>query len=443
MRTVSMLSLLSVSAAAPSWPRFSWDTVPVFYHSCNFTGTYTPEAIRVISKFPMVTIEKGQGVQDPADTRPAEDKIVEVLKAVKAVDPNISTIFYYNSVLDWPFYNLHTKFLQRPDLWVRDAKGGVCHTNGDGSFPNHTNMLSFDFAQAAARDLWLSECVNMTRTGFVDGCFSDRATGDPSCTVPNKTAFEEGHVRVHQELQRAIGNGPLIANHAYDMPGVNAVQIEGFMANEASIETLRQCVANGKITEAHAGYGADGDDDHCSKGITNSLAAFLIGAGSRSYYACSRSWKVQVDPVAEAWHPEYDKPLGTPLGEAVKDTAAKTYTRVFVSRHGNTTVTFDYAANVGHIQWAGDPPPGPTPAPSPGGCNAKQATGISGGDITPGGWRPDHLHTDNYTACCEQCRGVQACVAWTWYTDGSRECHLHDSTGTPHSASSRISGQIR
>ena len=77
----------SSCTAAPAWPRFSWDTVPVFYHSCNFTGGYTPEAIDVITRYPLVTIEKGQGVQDPTDHRYAEDKIVEVLKAVKAKDP--------------------------------------------------------------------------------------------------------------------------------------------------------------------------------------------------------------------------------------------------------------------------------------------------------------------------------------------------------------------
>ena len=36
--------------------------VPVFYHSCNFTGPYTDEAIKTVAKFPFVTIEKGQGV---------------------------------------------------------------------------------------------------------------------------------------------------------------------------------------------------------------------------------------------------------------------------------------------------------------------------------------------------------------------------------------------
>jgi hypothetical protein len=250
-----LVAFCAAATAEPSWPRFSWDSVPVFYHSCNFTGDYTDDALKIITKFPMVTIEKGQAVEVSAGY--AEDKIVGVLKRVKAIDPNISTIFYYNSILDWPFYKMHDEFLKHKEWWVKDDKGEVCLMNGDGTFPNHTNMLSFDFTQAAAREFWISECVNMTQTGFVDGCFSDRAApnNNPRCTLPNASAFEAGHVQVHQDLQKAIGNGPLIANHAYDMQGVNAVQIENFRADEKSINLLIECTANGKITEAHAGYG--------------------------------------------------------------------------------------------------------------------------------------------------------------------------------------------
>ena len=43
-------------AKAPAWPRFSWDTTPVFYHSCNFTGPYTDAGVKIMAKFPMVRI---------------------------------------------------------------------------------------------------------------------------------------------------------------------------------------------------------------------------------------------------------------------------------------------------------------------------------------------------------------------------------------------------
>ena len=50
MRLPLALGTLAVATAVPSWPRFSWDTVPVFYHSCNFTGNYTAEGIAIMAK---------------------------------------------------------------------------------------------------------------------------------------------------------------------------------------------------------------------------------------------------------------------------------------------------------------------------------------------------------------------------------------------------------
>ena len=111
-------------------------------------------------------------------------------------------------------------------------------------------------------------------------------------------------------------------------------------------------MANGKITEAHAGYKQDDADDHCVHDITNSLAAFLIGAGERCYYTCSRGWKVQEDPVADSWHTEYDKPLGKPQGPGVKG-ADGVWTRMFKGAKGSTQVTFDSESNAGTITWAG------------------------------------------------------------------------------------------
>jgi hypothetical protein len=245
-----------LTSAAPAGPRFSWDTVPVYYHSCNFTGDYTDEALKVVTKFPMVTIEKGQQIYAVDGKTPApgyaETKIVRQLQRVKAIDPNISTIFYYNSVLDWPFYQLHDKFHQRPDLWLPSGKGDgkPCRMGGDGSFPNHTNMLVPNFAKQAAQDFWASECINMTKTGFVDGCFSDRSNGR-ACGAGAE--YDAGHLKFHQDLQKALGNGVLIANNDVTMVGVGAAMIEGFRADAGSIKALMQGASLGKLVQAHAG----------------------------------------------------------------------------------------------------------------------------------------------------------------------------------------------
>ena len=99
---------------------------------------------------------------------------------------------------------------------------------------------------------------------------------------------------------------------------------------------------------------ANGADNHC-EGITNSLAAFLIGAGEGSFYACSTDWAV--DPLWPApghpsdwmtWHAEYSRPLGTPLGLGVRSPAG-VWTRAFAS---GTRVEFNESSGEGTLTWA-------------------------------------------------------------------------------------------
>ena len=47
-------AVFAAAAAAPALPKFSWDTIPVFYHSCNYTGAFTDVALQTIAKFPLV-----------------------------------------------------------------------------------------------------------------------------------------------------------------------------------------------------------------------------------------------------------------------------------------------------------------------------------------------------------------------------------------------------
>ena len=120
-----------VPSPGPPSVHFSWDTVPVFFHSSNYTGPYDDEAIRIMARFPLVTIEKFQG-PDSGYKYPLnpykcceEDRIVKTLKRVKAINPNVSGVFYYNSVLDFPQYRLHEEFSKNESWWLRDSHGNV------------------------------------------------------------------------------------------------------------------------------------------------------------------------------------------------------------------------------------------------------------------------------------------------------------------------------
>ncbi|XP_065830203.1 uncharacterized protein [Oscarella lobularis] len=345
MSSLSFLAIvLVVSAVAAKMPIFSWDTVPVYSHLCNKTGPFNDAAIQVLARFPLVTIEKGQeaNVSDCC----AEDKILAAAKQIKAVNSSVQVIFYYNSVLDWNQYRLHAEFLKHPELWLRNASGDPVRIPGDHSFKQPKDgMLVFDFSKQAGRDFWASDCINATKTGYIDGCFADRS-GEESfrgTTLSPETAkaYAKGHDQVLQDLQKSLGDNVLVANN-YLLPGVSSTMIEGFQSKEASILQLQKAVSEKKLVEAHAGY-----HDSC-KNITNSLAAFLIGAGEYSYYGCSSGWYVDethMDWIT--WHPEYDKPLGKPTGPATKE--GDVYTRHFAS---GTVAMFDTKTNTGTINWA-------------------------------------------------------------------------------------------
>eukprot|EP01043_Picozoa_sp_COSAG02_P085084 COSAG02_NODE_22795_length_740_cov_0.758190_2_plen_148_part_00 len=137
----------------------------------------------------------------------------------------------------------------------------------------------FDFSNERTRALFIEECINATKSGFVDGCFcgvscrhsfvslhprlvytdidmlspvafaglleraTDRAVdGTPTdsgddrvpcdgsncryklnLTATQRQAYAAGHVQVLAELQAALGEGPLIANHASGPPHDNMV----------------------------------------------------------------------------------------------------------------------------------------------------------------------------------------------------------------------------
>jgi len=164
------------------------------------------------------------------------------------------------------------------------------------------------------------------------------------------------------------------------------------------------------------------------------LAVFLIAAGEMSYYGCSSHWSTLDDPVESAWHAEYEKPLGTPLGLGVKD-ADGVWTREFAGGPGGKTyVVYDSKAKTGSIAWNGEPHPPPPPPPPPPvppvppQCGkVLQNMGQANAEISMKG-------TASAAACCAYCAGTTHCAIWAWHTkelkSGMPACHVHTAAAT-------------
>lgn len=356
----------------PQAPHFSWDTLPVFVHTSNCSGPASDHAIETLARFSLVTIEKFQGAC--ANTNPGpechqEDAIIDTLKRVRQVNPKATTIFYYNSVINFVQYAFQGKGFPDKQL-LRNAKGKLITVNHRG------DQSVFDFGQAAAREEWIAECVNATKTGWVDGCFVDRAMdGAPCCKTEDSglpaptgcaqtsspmtpaqcTAYRQGHFDAINNLTAAIAPGPVIGNHAYTtnphlypLLNLTGSMTEGIPTTEGGLEMLRWHAERGLAFQAHKST-----CPHPGAERTDVLAHFLIGAGELAYFGCG-GWDTSGNNASawdSRWFEEFERPLGAPVADGVKNNKTGTWTRSFKSKAGTTKVSWNEATG-GKIDWA-------------------------------------------------------------------------------------------
>ena len=326
--------LLLASVAQATLPPFSWDTIPVFYHSSNQSGDFSHNALKTITKFSMVTIEKWQAydIKQVDD----EDAMVVAMRQIKKMNSNVATYFYMNS------------FKERPEMtrMARQADGNnyLLEDEHGNKVKNNQGFHVFDLSKQVVRKWWQDTCLNATKASSGDGCFCDssqRIDGQsfkPPVSDKKLKEWGEGLLNLTRDVQKALGHDKLLIGKVPDQPFVKAIQLEFFDAKNNSINDLMEGVSNGKVMQAHVPVGTD-----CTGDITNYMATFLIGAGKYSYFGCG-GWNAKgSDTKPLTWREEYDKPLGEPEEPVYKDGM---WSRKFSK---GTIVTFDTSNNMGKI----------------------------------------------------------------------------------------------
>merc|ERR550525_175604 len=133
------------------FPKWSWDTLQsmTFFQGCNATGTdiaFNQTMLDIITRYNVITIEKGQGQNSDLPGWFAEDYMLAAAKQIKSVNPEIHIGFYLNSVLDWTQYRLHQQFMEHKEWWLRNQNGTLIRMRGDHHFANYTDLLNFDIS---------------------------------------------------------------------------------------------------------------------------------------------------------------------------------------------------------------------------------------------------------------------------------------------------------
>lgn len=362
-----LLSVLTAEQAAAEkascptcrGPVWSWDGFPAFFHGSDASGPnggFTEASLDIITSFPIVTLEKWQG----ANVKPEmfeEQAWVVAAKQIKARNPNISVIVWYDSMRIYTADKSLNPDLRRACTTVHLRAARFLETHVDYLLKNRTGSPAlesyghchvYDFTKDEVRQFWTEMCLNMTMTGFIDGCGADASWQQEiqakGWGVDAQTAatWADGHKQMMRDTTKTLGDGILLGKQAYEVGDyVNGALCEGCPASNATIMLLQNLTRVAQEQGRRLIYECHGS------GHLDEVAAFLVGAGPYHYYGFG-GWQGGA-PFENHWMKGvFNRTLGKPTGDGKYDAAAKEWFRSFA---GGTTVRFNTETNTGTISW--------------------------------------------------------------------------------------------
>jgi len=333
-----LLAPLAALRADDAPPPFSWDHVPVYAHVGKTSGDFTPEQLDFLAKhFDFITIEKAQASHKYGNT---EKGFAAAAREIKKRNPKAKVLFYWNASLDTSsrrgIYQAMRTF--PADGFLRDSKGKPVL--------RRKTVPNYDLTRQDVRDWWSDAAAKAVREYGADGIFAD-AMGQRKDGLDDKkvAALVAARVAMLEETRRKIGSDKLIIYNGLmkDDPKkllqfADGAMIESFCHPKtgdskeelaAYFEATHAAANDGKIVilKGWPGFSFREKDmmqkPHAElarlakERITFPLACFLIAA-ERNCYFCY-TWGYREMHGTFDWYPEFDKPLGPPLGEAKQD----------------------------------------------------------------------------------------------------------------------------
>lgn len=342
------------SCMADRMPEFSWDTVPRYMHVRKATA-FTQQEIAYLASFPLVTFEKNTGHQEFGST---EAGVLKAAEAVKKVNPETKVLYYRNIIVHYGGYAANAELEAMPNAFLADDIGDTKLVRGA--------VRAYDLSNPAVRKWWLSSAKEVCSSDLIDGLFVDGSIKvlEPGYLkkdvgAEKKDAVAKAYHQMMKQLPKVLGPDKLVVANIirarFEDAGLKYMDyfdgsyIEGFQhavgktSNEdyvaKGIAAIQMAARKGKIIAFTTGLGkgdesdpvdvARGTADLDQDSLTYAIALFLICAEKYSYLMLSDGYGVD-GGRSKLWMrdiPEFNSPLGAPLGPAVRE--GYVYTRKF------------------------------------------------------------------------------------------------------------------
>ena len=339
---------------AVAQPAFSWDTLPLYIH-VRKARKFTPEELKHLASFPLITLEKTTGVQDYGST---EAGTIKAARGIKEINPAAKVLFYRNVIVHYSGYRADDQLKSIPNAFLTSKKG-IQKLIRDKN-------KAYDLSNPDLRAWWVEAAAKTCNHPSVDGLFVDGNIKVLSSylkrTLPagKKEAVVDGFDQLMRSTRKAIGPDKLIVANIlrarFDNGGLEFMDhfdgsyLEGFEhavggTSKADylakgIATAQTAARQGKIIAFTLNAGQTTMSDNIDevhghlKGIESidqdrvnfCIALFLVIAEKHSYLCLHDGYDVNPrgrKPTSNAlWLntlPEYQKKLGKPKGPAIKN----------------------------------------------------------------------------------------------------------------------------
>lgn len=363
-QTIFVLGLFCVSAAlyethaADVMPSFSWDRVPLNIHFGKREADLTEAEIAFIAKHSnLIALEKSHGAGPHGST---EAGIADTARRIRKHNPAAKVLFYFNAFINWGGYEAFKTY--RPEWTLRNIRGQAVTHNSGTPRPDPSN--------AEFREWWSEVVVKANRSAPLGGVFIDALPQALTPGLAKQVGDEKARAVVAglREMialtKRKLGPDSLVVANGLrttdfreilDWEGIDGVMIEHFgdfntgspAEIKADLDSIALAAAKGKFVVIKGWPGFNWLDKEMMKRphaellklarerITFPLACFLVAAQPGSHFCYS--WGYTEKHGMLDVYPEFDRPLGPPLGPAKQ--TRWSYQREFA--HASVSVNLD------------------------------------------------------------------------------------------------------
>lgn len=335
-------------ASDSGFPEFSWDKIPRWV-AVRSTARMTAEQINSLANnYQLVMLEKANSQGFPT----IDEGIIDASTRLKAINPNIKTLFYWNTQLGYMGYASDAEYLANKWAWTKHTTDSL----GNEILWLHKDYIYwYNHNVTAMRNWWLAEALKMARHPMIDGVFLDKnfgdyatlynANGNPNdhytdMLVKLNDSVPEGKLIVGNTLRNERDNGSRawmeISDGSYlERWSMFNRNVSGQTEADAicvSIQLMREALLKGKMINFQTGPGETGGEAPASyedklvymqKNVYYPLAIFLIVAEKYAYFSYTSG--VNAHPTSSndvydaSFIKEFSYKLGAPISEPVKN----------------------------------------------------------------------------------------------------------------------------